>query len=283
MEIAAIVNDKPSLRETVGCAVNSSNLKSDDLKEGAVDRVASMARADALGSALWRVKVGGDMSALAPAALLLSHRVANSEEFPEWGMDDHLKLLRICKRVLNEWLQDKCTQCKGRGRTGMGKGKVEQGSVACQVCNGSGRVAHVGQISAQLLATGKATYGRHYRFKGQVRTKAQTIEMKPDDVIPQTRPCLTCAGVGKIKTEKSIKEASLGKLCGRCEGSGRARINGAERAKVVGVSRQAYWQVWDARFMAIRQLLAEADGEAGEDIRTALRGPREERTTVGSS
>lgn len=267
---------RPSLKESVGTAVNASNLASDENKECPVDRIAAMARADALGSALWRIKVGGDMGALAPAAILLAHRVSHSEGFAQWGLTDHLKLLSMCKRVLNEWLQDKCTQCKGRGRTGMGKGKVISSSVDCPCCAGSGRVGHVGKITAALIATGEATYQRHYRFKGEVRTKAKTIVMPEEGITPQTKPCPDCSGLGKVQSEKSIKEASLGKLCGRCEGSGRARINGVERARVVGVSRQGYWQVWDARFLEIRRLLAEADGEAMEDIRKALRGPREE-------
>lgn len=257
--------NRPSLRETVGCSVNSSNLKSSDLKEGAIDRVASMARADALGSALWRIKVGGDMGALAPAAILLAHRVSHSDEFAHWGLTDHLKLLSMCKRVLNEWLQDKCTQCKGRGRTGMGKGKVISSSVDCACCAGSGRLPHFPEFSQTMLhgLDGLTEYG-------PISFEAREF------IASRTQPCPDCSGLGKVQSEKSIKEASLGKLCGRCEGSGRARINGAERARIVGVSPKNYWKSWDARFLEIRMLLAKADLGAVEVIREALRGPREE-------
>lgn len=271
--------DKPGLKESVGSAMNASNLASDARKETAVDRVAALSRADELGSALWRLKAGGDLSVIARASTLLALRVRQSDApgLGEWTRlpSGYGLVLRICQRIVNEWLQDRCPKCKGRGRTGMGKGSVKRELVDCATCSGSGQIAHVGTVSKSILETGTYTFNRHYRFKGQTRTKPKTIAVDPAAVTPQSRPCQACRGVGKIAREAEVKGASLGKICTPCQGSGKNRINGAARAEIVGVSRVAYWKTWDARFLAIRRILGEADGETVEEVRTALRGPRE--------
>lgn len=253
--------NRPSLREAVGCAVNSSNLKSDDLKESSVDRVAAMASASELGSVLLRLKVGGDTTVLKRAAALLARLVREQEDppFGDWTRAKTSLIYRICERVINEWLQDKCPKCRGRGRTGMGKGVVISSSVDCHPCAGSGRVLHVGNRTQAVLDSpefGPLMFGAEEAFRSN------------------TIPCKWCNGKGSILTDKSIKEASLGKVCTQCQGTRQRRINGAERARVVGVSPKNYWKTWDPRFRAIRLLVAIADGEAGEDIRTILRGAR---------
>lgn len=243
--------NRPGLRESVGTAVNASNLASDTLKEHPIDRVAAMARADEFGSVLWRLKAGGDRTVLKRAALLLSHRAwEDGIKAGSWELRT-----RICERVINEWLQDKCTNCKGRGRTGMGKGVVISTRADCPMCSGSGLVPHIGRLSLLLMGMG-------------------TKDGEPVEI--QMAPCGSCAGRGKVWHKKEIKEASLGKPCSGCGGTGQRRINGAERARIVGVSAKNYWKSWDRRFWEIRRLVREADGEAGEDIRTALRGPRKE-------
>lgn len=246
---------RPSLKESVGTAVNTSNMKSDILVEGAADRLAALARADALGSALWRLKAGGDLTVLKRAAALLALRARREFLFPA----SPALMLEICSRILNEWLQDKCPKCKGRGRTGMGTGSVVRQVADCEGCAGSGRSQHIGGISAALLESSE--YGpispelRHF-------------------LLSTTKPCPDCSGAGKVMKDKTVNKTSLGKPCYQCLGTGRSRVNGAERAVVVGVTRQAYWQTWDVRFNAVRHMLAVAEGEPAEKVRAALRGPR---------
>ena len=202
--------NRPSLKESVGTSVNSINLASDTLREHPVDRVAALARADALGSALWRLKVGGDMTMLKRAVALLALRARAQDKPPlgEWTRhpSGHLLVLDICERIINEWLQDKCPKCKGRGRTGMGKGTVVNAMADCPMCSGAGRMPHIGRITLLLMGMGTRD---------------------GSEVAIETVPCGSCDGKGKVPLEKTVKEASLGKVCTQCQGSRRRRINGA--------------------------------------------------------
>lgn len=149
-------------------------------------------------STLWRLKYGGDHTLLTKAVGLLTLRIRNdgriSDVLPrKSGLSSAPLLREICQYLINEWMSDKCTKCRGRGRTGLGRGGVR----------------------------------------------------------------------------------SVGKSCGSCGGNGKRRINGAERSRLVGVTPPAYWKIWHPRFTAIRDLIIESDVGAVEDVRIALRGPRE--------
>ncbi len=185
---------KRPLREAVGAALNATSLAPDNTRETPIDRVAALSRASRLGSALWRLKYGDDVTLLTTAAELLANkartdsRVRELTPYTRVGRRPELLLL-ICQYLIGEWLQDNCNTCGGRGRTGLGRGGIR----------------------------------------------------------------------------------GIGKLCLSCKGSGKRRINGAERGRALGVTGAAYWKTWHPCFEAIWTLILEADTGAASRLRAALR------------
>lgn len=269
---------RPGLKETVGISVNASDLSSNPNRETAVDRVAALGFSDPLGAALWRLKVGGDLSAWKPAVMLLAHAAREVGVAGSWklkGLKDGTPalLLRLCEQVLAEWLHTNCERCKGRGLTGLARGGVDTKKKPCVVCHGVGRVEYVGNLSQQLLAAGQANFKQRIWHRNKTSTlKPAVMTLYETEVPVGTIGCPGCSGRGwNFATEKKNPKE---RACKTCKGTGQRRINGVERANVVGVTTAAYYRNWAPRFDAVRAIIKRYDLEAFEDVRTVLRGPR---------
>lgn len=117
------------LRILVARALNSSDLSPSDLRETDVDRIGAVAFADPLGGALWALKWGGDARAYAKALDELtrrSRRVCLNLERRE----------NLCRVALEEWLDDLCRRCGGRGTQ---VATTIAPARTCHVCEGSGK------------------------------------------------------------------------------------------------------------------------------------------------
>lgn len=241
-------SDKPTLRESVGTAVNSSDLSPNRM---GVARLMALGLADAFGAELWRIKYGGDHGALPRAAGLLYKR---SQGALPWAAKlDQLLLLAICKYLLNAWVQDRCPRCKGRGRIGLSRGAAISSQNQCEPCAGTGRI----EVAGQLLSRARA--------EGFMVVAPGGVVYDPKAIAVPLSICDNCHGRGFVFTEEQQK-ASLGSVCPMCNGSHKRRVNGAERARVVGISTQGYWKVWHRRFVAVDELIKAADQDAAYDV-----------------
>lgn len=115
-----------NLRKLVAAALSSSNLAVSDISETAIDRIAAMAFADPLGSALWRLRLGHNPQAFRQAHLILASRARR--------ICPSLPLrLKLCETVLHEWLDQNCRTCGGRGY----KPDAHGVKGLCPTCEGS--------------------------------------------------------------------------------------------------------------------------------------------------
>lgn len=111
------------MRKVLGGAFDSSDL-GEKLGEGDRDRIAALAGASHLGSALWRLKYSNDPAVYHRAILLLAKRMS-------WKRSDVLQ--RLCELAIREWLLGMCMDCKGAKELIAGDLKV-----TCPACKGVG-------------------------------------------------------------------------------------------------------------------------------------------------
>ncbi len=118
------------LQKDIASAITSSDLTDEDLFESALDRIEALGHSvhnDGLGIALWRLKWANDPRPFHRAYLLISKRLDRRPG------DYDRKIARV---VLEEWLNDKCHACAGRGHTVIAG--TPHSHSTCKDCNGSG-------------------------------------------------------------------------------------------------------------------------------------------------
>lgn len=165
------MKEQISLRESLGTAVNASDLTPD---ARAVDMLGALgaathnryfdtttgrmqARLSAVGTAeinprrrmaalLDRAKYGLDRAAVPPAIFLFAHYLRRRGEYARWCAGDGSALIfRFAGMVVVEFLRDRCAQCGGGGQVAVGpmRGRDTQTKI-CALCKGTGiaRVNH---------------------------------------------------------------------------------------------------------------------------------------------
>jgi hypothetical protein len=138
------------VREKVGAALNSGNLMVDPNVERAVDRVAALGSATALGSELWHAKYGGHIT---PARIqTIATIVAVRLEPRRRARLPSPMLVKIARLALEEWLYDRCPTCDGRKYTG-GERWIEHADAVkpCGRCNATGRLVPTDAERARAL------------------------------------------------------------------------------------------------------------------------------------
>lgn len=177
-----IGGESREVEELVGVAENASSLSLVDTREGHLDRVAAFAMAlrraegdggavrqvDAeLGRALWRAAYAGDVACAAVAVgalevaltLRLQSRVlrALACEPQRTGL--------LARRVVQEWVHDRCTSCRGSGSQEIRHGRRMPPAgewrnatlVVCVACDGSGRAKPNRHARRKAIAIGDET------------------------------------------------------------------------------------------------------------------------------
>lgn len=123
----------PELAKLVVSAMRSGSLEPNADREVPIDRVMAFAVGalrDPLGEALCRLKYLDEVGAYEDALRLLTARAARIGE-------SRRSVRRVCERVLEEWFNDNCESCGGRGYLVIeGTPHARNG---CVVCGGSGR------------------------------------------------------------------------------------------------------------------------------------------------
>jgi hypothetical protein len=142
-----------NLRKLVASALTASDLSDSSLLETALDRIGALAFTDELGARLWRVKWGGSDKDVYPALALLAkrcHMVARQADFR----------YRLCEAVLQEWLDDQCRKCRGRGFT-IAPDTAVRGQ--CTACEGAGLRRYSDQWRMNRLGLDRSAYQKWER------------------------------------------------------------------------------------------------------------------------
>ena len=128
--------------ERIGQALNSKNLKQDDLHSD-IDVIAALAFASRLGSSLQSLKSGGHLNELSKSIYLLSVTLSRSGRRKRINISKD-KAEIVARQALLEWLIHICKTCNGTGhRLSDYSAKIPQrpkrnSSDSCYHCNGTG-------------------------------------------------------------------------------------------------------------------------------------------------
>lgn len=132
-------------------ALQGLDMLDDPLRETGLDRIGALACSDPLGAALWRVKWAGDPRSFGTALALLVKRVRKPHEA-------RTMVVKLCHAVLQEWLDELCRHCEGRGA--MVTPGTPVARHACPVCSGTGVRKPSEQRRAAKLGFAVMTYLR---------------------------------------------------------------------------------------------------------------------------
>jgi hypothetical protein len=151
---------RPCLREQVAASINAWDLSPSALRETNVDRLGALAFSDPLGGALWALKWGNDARAYPRVFVLLVH--ASRRICGDLSMRGRLSAVAI-----EEWLDDKCRNCGGRGIIG----NRYAGDLArpCLVCDGTGGLQASELWRANRLGIERSTYRKWERRYNEVQ------------------------------------------------------------------------------------------------------------------
>jgi len=143
-----------NIRELVAYAIAKGDLSQNPNEETCADVIAALARADALGAALWRVTGNMDPQSFIAARGYLASRLAEHDSGIPVTIGERAAVSQI---VLQEWLACQCERCEGRKYvTDPDTGTRS----ACPECEGTGRGRQKPEPRMVALRCGAATYSR---------------------------------------------------------------------------------------------------------------------------
>jgi hypothetical protein len=136
-----------SLRQRLASDISAGRLTHNPLVETGADRIGALGRSDPLGAALWRILADHDRTAVKDAVSMMARRLKHAPK----GRD---VAHQLCWVVLQEWLDDKCKKCKGRGLVYNAEGVAD----ACTVCEGTRLRRYSDTERARAMGWGIDTY-----------------------------------------------------------------------------------------------------------------------------
>lgn len=152
---------------------------------------------------------------------------------------------RFALRLLDEWVNDRCGECKGRGIV-RGAPISLAVTVKCGVCAGKGKIC----VFEERIPF---FHGRNGPL-----------------VFREFDSCGECSGMGRLES-RSTPHAKGRRICSRCTGSGKRQVDEAGRAQVLNVGLMEYRRNWHSRFHDMLVLLDSADSSASNTVRKQLR------------
>lgn len=244
--------DKPDLRERLGAALNTSDLRSDSRERpsdiiGALGFTQLNPEADAhdehelvvidarseLGAMLMRLKYGGDRVLGDRAATLLVWWMRRQRAYAKWKLrpNGEALLAKFARQALAEWLYPVCPACNGRRYRGLERDTVIAKRVRCNRCRGRGEVSY--KPSDRLPG---GAFKRRSPKLDQERIRTTRLWMQ----------CASCHGMGKVTIQRKVTEDPGD--CRECNGTGNRLANDVERALSLGIDQQLYQRHWLRRF-----------------------------------
>lgn len=204
-----------SLREQLGKAFGATSLRDSATGEMPVTRIAAFGAAQVrrsdggqsaprtLGGYLWRLKWGHDRAALKPAALLVAKQVAKRAGARHWQGTGEL-WQRFALQAIDEWANERCAACHGRGRVVNRVRGAQPFVVArnaamriCNRCRGTGQRRATALERAQALGVTLEVYEKHWpdRF-------AQLVTQLAEFEASLARPLQTQLERGNVRAEE---------------------------------------------------------------------------------
>ncbi|MGU7780441.1 hypothetical protein [Burkholderia sp. PU8-34] len=152
---------------------------------------------------------------------------------------------RFALRLLDEWVNDQCVTCEGRGVIRRSP-KLPQVTTRCLVCAGRGKVC----VSEERIPF---YHGRNGPL-----------------VFREYEGCGVCSGMGRV-TLTPTSDVKGRHICSDCGGTGKRPIDDAARAQALGVTLKEYRRNWSWRFHDMLGLLDAVDGSVSDTMRRQLR------------
>ncbi|KVC74672.1 hypothetical protein WI73_05720 [Burkholderia ubonensis] len=152
---------------------------------------------------------------------------------------------RFALRLLDEWVNDQCVMCDGRGVIRRSP-ELPQVTAGCLVCAGRGKVC-VSEESIPFY------HGRNGPL-----------------VFREYEGCGVCGGMGRV-TLTPTGDVKGRHICSDCGGTGKRPIDDAARAQALGVTLKEYRRNWSWRFHDMLGLLDAVDGSVSDTMRRQLR------------
>ena len=183
--------------ERIGTALNSKNLKNDELHNDA-DIVAALGFANRLGSKLQRVRSGGSTSDMYPAVVHLAVTLKKACRNKRMGISNEAAF-KCAEQGLREWLVHICRSCNGTGERLLDYSGVTPGKKrtmgTCNHCNGTGMFVPLWSWRKQVMALTEEVSGAWWEKRielakeiaedayrsAQRKVTAQMREMSPAD------------------------------------------------------------------------------------------------------
>ncbi|RKP46672.1 hypothetical protein D7S86_24595 [Pararobbsia silviterrae] len=246
------------VKELAGVAMNARGQLSDAIPDPQVT-LAALAFANELGSLLWRMQAGQDVSrsTVDRATKLLAVQMRTDSRFKRrkfTGLDREQKrernagrryvretadiVERFAARVILEWVFERCGVCSGRGKLGLTDTAIRQSS-KCATCGGSGR---------QLVDEERIPFAAG--LNGPL-------------VLREYEPCSACNG---LRRTFSRSKSERTQLCPHCRGTCIEPINHPERARALGVDSHVYEKHWRDPFAAMLDYLDQVDERASRAV-----------------
>ncbi|MDN7717829.1 zinc finger-like domain-containing protein [Burkholderia gladioli] len=254
------------LKERAGVAMSVRGQFTDPIADPKVT-LGALAFANDLGRLLTRIKAGPQATPamIRRATLLLAQMIRTSGRFKRARFTGYTRderrdqrsghaveranvdiVERFALRLLDEWVNDQCVECEGRGVVRRARA-VTTATHACDSCGGSGKVC----VSEERIPF----------FEGR----------SGPVVFREYEPCDDCGGMGRIAAAPAA-DAKGRHICPECSGSGRRQIDDAGRAHALGISLIDYRRNWSWRFHDMLALLDSVDGSVSDTMRRQLRG-----------
>ncbi|WP_414451494.1 hypothetical protein AB4851_22385 [Burkholderia sp. 22PA0099] len=253
------------LKERAGIAMSVRGQFTDPIADPKVT-LGALAFASDLGRLMTRIKAGPHPTPemVRRASLLLAQMIRTSGRFKR-GKFSGLKreelreqragqaverakfdiVERFALRLLDEWVNDQCIECEGRGVVRRARG-IRNITPRCVTCVGAGKIC----VSEERIPF---FVGRNGPL-----------------VFREFDPCDDCGGMGRV-APASIIDAQGRRICPVCSGSGKRQADEASRAHSIGVSLAEYRNNWSWRFHDMLALIDNVDGSVCDIMRRQLR------------
>lgn len=148
-----------NFREIIGRDLASS-LEA-DYSETPVDRVGAFSKGARLGTLLWRLKYGKDMSCFKPAAFLLAKEAQLQTAIG----------FKVCELAISEWLLPECETCRGAREVIFGPKRI-----ICPACDGYGVKRYTNRERDSFLGSRFKPWIRRYeKACAELTARARSI------------------------------------------------------------------------------------------------------------
>lgn len=139
----------PCVRERVSVDISHGQLVHSAIRETPTDRIAALALSCRLGAALWRLRAVPDRATMREAVQVLAGMIRVNKVHRE-------SIVNVAAVALDEWLNEKCPKCNGRGHVVSGSGVAHN----CGACAGTGIRRHSDLSRQRRLGVSRHDYQR---------------------------------------------------------------------------------------------------------------------------